>query len=151
VKGRGRELTTAPRRGRGYSQANQALPEPVESPWDLSPDGSQIAMIPPENAARIRLFSLTRGTTHDVSVSGWSRFESLRWSADGKGWYVASQSGASHSLLFIDSEGHAYSLLSSPFPSALYRPTYAVPSPDGRRLAFVEYASADNVWMIENF
>jgi hypothetical protein len=28
---------------------------------------------------------------------------------------------------------------------------YAIPSPDGHRLAFLEYTTADNAWMIENF
>jgi serine/threonine protein kinase len=140
VKGRGRELTRAAVAVGGSDNL-----------WDLSPDGSQIAMIPPDKAGRIRLLSLASGATHDVTIFGLSGFESLTWSADGKGWYAASQSGASHSLFIIDAEGHAYSLLSNPFPSAVYRPTYAVPSPDGRHLAFVEYTSADNVWMIENF
>jgi Tol biopolymer transport system component len=139
VKGRGRELTKAPVAVGGGDNL-----------WDLSPNGSQIAMIPPDNTGRIRVLSLAGGATHDIAVSGLSGFESLSWSADGKGWYASSQSGASNSLFFIDSEGHAYSLFSNPFPSAA-RPTYAVPSPDGRHLAFVEYTSADNVWMLENF
>ena len=51
-------------------------------------------------------------------------------------------------LFFIDSEGHPYPLH---FPNTSYIGTYAIPSSDGRHLAFVEYTSADNVWMIENF
>jgi hypothetical protein len=29
--------------------------------------------------------------------------------------------------------------------------TYAIPSPDGHHLAFLEYTTANNAWMIENF
>jgi hypothetical protein len=71
----------------------------------------------------------------------------MGWAADGKGWFVASRSAAANTLPFVDPQGHAYPL---PQTAGGYD-TYAIPSPDGHHLAFLEYTTANNAWMIENF
>jgi Tol biopolymer transport system component len=140
-----------PIRGRGQELARQEValgPEIVESNWDLSPDGSRIALAMPEGPpARIRILSLAGGTLQDIRVAGWSAFQSMEWAADAKGWFVASRSAAVNTLLFVDPQGHAYPLRQTPGGYD----TYAIPSPDGHRLAFLEYTTANNAWMIENF
>jgi DNA-binding winged helix-turn-helix (wHTH) protein/Tol biopolymer transport system component len=140
-----------PIRGRGQEIARQEValgPEIVESNWDLSPDGSRIALAMPEGPpARIRILSLDGGTLQDIRVAGWSAFQSMEWAADAKGWFVASRSAAANTLLFVDPQGHAYPLRQT----AGGYDTYAIPSPDGHRLAFLEYTTANNAWMIENF
>jgi DNA-binding winged helix-turn-helix (wHTH) protein/Tol biopolymer transport system component len=123
-------------------------PDVVESRWDLSPDGSRIAVALLEGpSAGIRILSVTGGAPEDIVVAGWSAFQSIEWAADGKGWYVASRSAAANSLLFVDPRGHAFPLRQNPSGYD----TYAVPSPDGHHLAFLEYTIANNAWMIENF
>ncbi len=140
-----------PIRGRGQELARQkiaSVPEIVESNWDISPDGSRIALAIPEGPpARIRILSLASGTLQDIRVTGWSAFQSMEWAADGKGWFVASRSAAENTLLFVDPQGHAYPLRQT----AGGYDAYAIPSPDGHRLAFLEYTTTNNVWMIENF
>jgi DNA-binding winged helix-turn-helix (wHTH) protein/Tol biopolymer transport system component len=140
-----------PIRGRGQELARQEIasgPEIVESNWDISPDGSRIAVAIPEGPpAHIRILSLASGTLQDIRVTGWSAFQSMEWAADGKGWFVASRSAAANTLLFVDPQGHAYPLRQT----AGGYDTYAIPSPDGHRLAFLEYTTANNAWMIENF
>jgi DNA-binding winged helix-turn-helix (wHTH) protein/Tol biopolymer transport system component len=140
-----------PIRGRGQELVRQEIalgPEIVESNWDLSPDGSRIALAMPEGPpARIRVLSLAGGTLQDIRVTGWSAFQSMEWAADGKGWFVASRSAAANTLLFVDPQGHAYPLRQT----AGGYDAYAIPSPDGHHLAFLEYTSANNAWMIENF
>jgi DNA-binding winged helix-turn-helix (wHTH) protein/Tol biopolymer transport system component len=140
-----------PMRGRGQELARQEIalgPELVESNWDLSPDGSRIALAMPEGPpARIRILSLASGTRQDIRVTGWSAFQSMEWEADGKGWFVASRSAAANTLLFVDPQGHAYPLRQT----AGGYDTYAIPSPDGHHLAFLEYTTANNAWLIENF
>jgi DNA-binding winged helix-turn-helix (wHTH) protein/Tol biopolymer transport system component len=140
-----------PARGKGQELARQEIasgPEIVESNWDLSPDGSRIALAIPEGPpARIRILSLAGGSLEDIRVTGWSAFQSMEWAADGKGWFAASRSAAANTLLFVDPQGHAYPLRQT----AGGYDTYAIPSPDGHRLAFLEYTAANNAWMIENF
>jgi len=140
-----------PTRGKGQELARQEIasgPEIVESNWDLSPDGSRIALAIPEGPpARIRILSLASGTRQDIRVTGWSAFQSMEWAADGKGWFVASRSAAANTLLFVDPQGNAYPLRQT----AGGYDIYAIPSPDGHRLAFLEYTTTNNAWMIENF
>lgn len=82
-----------PMRGGGQELARQEIalgPEIVESNWDLSSDGSRIALAMREGTpARIRILSLVGGTLQDIFVTGWSAFQSMEWAADGKGWNVA--------------------------------------------------------------
>src|SRR5580700_6511000 len=140
-----------PTRGKGQELARQEIasgPEIAESNWDLSPDGSRIALAISEGQpARIRILSLASGTLQDIRVTGWSAFQSIEWAADGNGWFVASRSAAANALLFVDPQGHAYPL----GQTAGSYDTYAIPSPDGHHLAFLEYTTANNAWMIENF
>ena len=137
--------------GKGQVLARQEIafaPDVVESNWDVSPDGSRIAIAMPQGSpAQIRILSLTGSAPKDISVPDWSAFQSIEWAADGMGWYVASKSAATNTLLFVDPQAHT---------SALRRTlggydTYAIPSPDGHHLAFLEYTNANNVWMVENF
>lgn len=51
-------------------------------------------------------------------------------------------------LLFVDPQGQGQAY---PLRQTGGYDTYAIPSPDGHRLAFLEYTTANNVWMIENF
>ena len=115
--------------------------------WDVSPDGSRIAvMMSSKRESHIRIFSLA-GADRDVIVHEWNGFQSLDWSADGEGLYASSQSAQATTLLYIDLEGHARVLRQQ---AGMFK-TWGIPSPDGRHLAFLEWTSANNVWMIENF
>ena len=115
--------------------------------WDVSPDGSLIAvMMSSKRESRIRIFSLA-GAERDVIAHGWNGFQSLDWSADGEGLYASSQSAQATTLLYIDLQAHAQVLRQQ---AGMFK-TWGIPSPDGRHLAFLEWTSGNNVWMIENF
>ena len=144
LKGKGRELT------RIDVDPSVAI---YNYPWDLSPDGSRLAMVIPSGQEdHIRIFSpggATGEVALDVIVKGRTGLESLNWSPDGKGWYTSSHRGANVTLLHVDLKGHA-SVLRQEQTRGFFG-QWGVPSPDGRYLAFPEYSSANNVWMIENF
>ena len=134
--------------GKGHELARiDADPAVSGYHWDVSPDGFLIAIImSSKRESRIRVLSLA-GAARDVTVHGWNGFQSLDWSADGKGLYASSQSAQATTLLYIDLEGHARVLRQQ---AGIFK-TWGIPSPDGRHLAFLEWTSANNVWMIENF
>jgi len=138
-----------PLRGKGRDLARTAVDLPLDqNHWDVSPDGSRLAVLasggPP---GRIRILSLSDRSVSDVTVNDWGGFQSMDWSANGQGWYVSSQSATHVNLLYIDLDGHARVLRQQPGRFQ----TWGVPSPDGHYLAFLEWTSASNVWMIENF
>jgi eukaryotic-like serine/threonine-protein kinase len=116
--------------------------------WDLSPDGSQIALLPAgEQEGIIRLLFLDGRPARDITVKGWGGLQSMDWAADGKGWYVSSGSAQGADLLYIDMNGRARVL--RPQPGSFQ--TWGIPSPDGQHLAFLEWSSTGNAWMIEDF
>ena len=116
--------------------------------WDLSPDGSQVAVLFPAEENRIRLLPLGGGTPRDLFVKGWSAFgNGPDWSADGKGFYVESHSPRGSTLLYIDLNGHASAVWEQKGNCG----TWGVTSPDRRHLAIRGCTVDSNVWMLENF
>ena len=116
--------------------------------WDLSPDGSQIAIAYPEGENRIRLLPLKGGgAPRELVMNGWSGFHTADWSQNGKGIYVSSSSPKGATLLYVDLEGHANAVWEQ--KGGLM--TLGVPSPDGRHLAILGFTLESNAWMIENF
>jgi hypothetical protein len=133
VKGRGREVARIP------------TDPAFHYSWDLSPDGSQIALAYPTGENRIRLLPLAGGAPHNLLVNGWSRFSAgPDWSPDGKAFYVGSSSPRGATLLYIDLEGYATALWEQKGSFE----TSGVPSPDGRHLAIESYTADSNVWML---
>jgi len=136
IKGRGREVTRiATKPGFPYN-------------WDVSPDGSLIALEIPARDNRIRLLPLAGGEPRDLVVNGWSGFsEGPDWTPDGKGFYVGISSPKGATLLYIDLIGHARAVWEQ---KGSFR-IWGVPSPDGRHLAILGRTVDSNVWMLENF
>ncbi len=136
-----------PVKGRGREVVRLESKPGFESHWDLSPNGSQLAMLfSGEN--RIRLLPLAGGAHRDLLVKGWYGFaDGPDWAPDGKGFYVGSSSPRGATLLYIDLEGHASAVweLKGSFE------TWGVPSPDGHHLAILGETVDSNVWMLENF
>jgi serine/threonine protein kinase len=129
-----------PVKGRGRALASMEM---EEIRWDLSPDGSQIAMT---REGRIRLLSLKSGVTTDLAVRGWNSFGEVDWSADGDALFVSSNTPQDTTLLRVDLMGEARALRHQEFGG-----TKGIPSPDGRHLAVAVWTTDSNAWMIENF
>ena len=126
--------------------------------WDLSPDGTQIAILK-QSEATITLVSLATNATQAIAVKGSPKLYSLDWSTDGQGLFVAALANGGSSLMHLDLKGNAQTLwyfkggVREPgdlFHTGTLAPR-AVPSPDGRSLAIQGRSVSSNVWMIENF
>jgi Tol biopolymer transport system component len=115
--------------------------------WDISPDGSQVA-IPnhdPRNAT-IRLLPLDAraGTSEKiVTIKTLKNLSGVVWAADGRGWYVAVSDANRGVLFYVDLEGRVLTNLMESMAA-----TYAVPSPDGRHVAFMDWTVSANVWQV---
>ena len=120
------------------------------SDWGISPDGSRIAMVRmDEHEGRIHILPLGASSppVSDVIVPGWANLFTLNWAADGKGWYVSNKTVGAGTFLYIDLRGRA-TVLNTP---ESYIPSWGVPSPDGRHLAFASSPGTTTAWLVENF
>jgi Tol biopolymer transport system component/DNA-binding winged helix-turn-helix (wHTH) protein len=119
--------------------------------WSLSPDGSTLALARKTNVpgpADIRLFSLAGGKDRILTLTAWSGISSLDWAADGRSiWASASSPGGMQTLLNVDLRGRAKPVLQEPDKDL----GWAIPSPDGRRLAIWEASGNSNAWLLEGF
>ncbi len=137
VKGRGKELLR-------FNAPDVYL-------WDLSPDGSRLAIVTPElREIHIRFVSIVDKTTSEVTAKGWARpyvSAGLDWSVDGKAVYVSSWAPKGAALLRVDLKGRVNVL----WQQKGYPGTWGVPSPDGRYLAVLAGTTESNAWLMENF
>jgi len=150
--GDGRKLVFSvldPSRGRGNEISAFDIDPTARYQWDLSPEGSRIA-IANSSEAQIHILSLKGGDDRKVTVRGWESLQSLNWAADGKGFFVGTPSRQGSTLLHVDLKGIARVLWEQKGDNNDMG-TFAVPSRDGRHLAISGYAVNNNVWMIENF
>jgi len=114
--------------------------------WDLSPDGKRIAILKGgEN--QIHVLALDNGAVRDLMVKGWTGFNSLDWSSDGKGFFIGNLSGGSATLIYVDQAANAYPLWHQKSTTG----TWGVPSRDGRQLAILGQEFNGNIWTMENF
>jgi DNA-binding winged helix-turn-helix (wHTH) protein/Tol biopolymer transport system component len=150
LKGRGPEIIRV-----------EAQPASRDYIWDLSPDGSRIALLeltgtqPAHSSAghQIRLIPVNGRPSQKLVVKGWDNLQSVDWAADGKALFVSAATPDGSALLHVDLEGNARVLWKhkgGAEPWFALAP-WAVPSPDGRHLAIYDWSLSANMWMMENF
>jgi Tol biopolymer transport system component/DNA-binding winged helix-turn-helix (wHTH) protein len=147
-------------RGRGRELARfeiKTTPD-VQYTWDVSPDGTRIAILK-QSEATIALLSLVGNSSQAVVAKASLNLYSLDWSADGQGLFVSALAKGGATLLHLDLNGNTQILWYSKggirepgdvFRSGTLAPR-AVPSPDGRYLAIQGQSVNSNIWMMENF
>jgi serine/threonine protein kinase len=136
-----------PIKGKGRELARTKASPAILGDWDVSPDGTQVA-IPNHDLrdARIRLVDLRPAGRKDVQegvvvLAGLANLNGLVWSADGKGWFVTVNTSVGNRMVYAYLDGRYRSLGDVA--------GWAVPSPDGRQVAFLNRSIASNVWLIE--
>jgi serine/threonine protein kinase len=140
VKGRGGEIA----RLDGYQSS-----DPI---WDLSPDGSRLAIVDQgQSKDGIRILNLAdrKVTVLPVRDWKWQYLQHISWAADGKGLLALAGSGSSFALLSIDANGNPKVLQEIPAGAGWI--SSIVPSPDGRSLAFTKRVYVNDVMLLENF
>jgi Tol biopolymer transport system component/DNA-binding winged helix-turn-helix (wHTH) protein len=125
--------------------------------WGLSPDGKYLAthqFYGSQKVRGLRILPLAGGSARFIPISGWLAKCGLDWAADSKSVWVAgqmarttSQSEYKYQILNMDLNGKVRTMLAD-----YDRETGpAVPSPDGRRLAFFGSTYNSNVWLLDSF
>jgi serine/threonine protein kinase/Tol biopolymer transport system component len=125
--------------------------------WDLSPDGTYIAILR-YSAAKIHVLALDGQPPREIALQGWSNLQSVNWAADSKGLFVSAVTQAGSALLHVGLRGDARVLLRQTGSFAWLNELESVasaeavvPSPDGRHLAIYDSKLSANMWMMENF
>jgi len=148
VQGRGRELM----------RFNTNPTPEAEYAWDLSPDGTRIAILR-RSETTIRILSLSQQISSDVVANSFGSLQTVDWSADGGALFVSSVNEGGSALLHLDLKGNAHLLWEkkgtvepsiTAFVGGPSAP-WVVPSPDGRHLAICVWNLNANIWMMENF
>jgi DNA-binding winged helix-turn-helix (wHTH) protein/Tol biopolymer transport system component len=153
IKGKGDVLTAATIHDRDYSSFN----------WSLSPDGKTLAIskkVGIQDPPGVRLFSLATAQEHFIELGGWAGIMTLDWSADSKSlWTTAFRAPANASLWTTSfSPGGPWSFLkvdlSGTVTPMLHEDKmnlgWAIPSPDGSKLALWKATGRSNVWLVES-
>lgn len=119
--------------------------------WSLAPDGQHLAWAKNRSTQTqfgIRILSLTDGSKRDITVPGWVEIFGLDWTADSNGFFAtAYDTKGVRALLHVGTDGQISTMLAER-GADLY---WAIPSPDGRRLALVKDSNSSNVSLLEKF
>lgn len=139
-----------PMHGRGPRLGGiDAFPPGGHSSWDVSPDGSQIAVVNGRFGERIKVLDLRTGTWRELAFNrDWGSFQSVAWEADGEGLFVTTESLSSFNLIHVALSGKADLVLDNAHRQWMFGP---VASPDGKHLAFQAQTWDNNIWLLENF
>jgi len=135
-----------PVNGRGRELAKSNTDATIDYHWDLSPDGTRIALLK-HREGRVQILSLNGRAPQNITAKGWNTLSSVVWTADGKGLFVSSYSQRGADMLHLDLKGNVRFLWEHPGGIEIY----GVPSPDGRHLAMRGWNVESNVWLMENF
>ncbi len=135
-----------PVRGKGRELARTAWSTNIMGDWDLSADGTQVT-IPNHYSrdARIRIVSLEAGPKQprerELTLPGLTDLRGVVGAADGSGWFITSDTDIGIQMFFVFRDGRSHLLGDIQ--------GWAVPAPDGRRVAFVNRSTASNVWVLD--
>jgi Tol biopolymer transport system component len=115
--------------------------------WDLSPDGSRIAVSTfGYKTGDIDVIPTKSGRPQKFSVLPWNELGAVAWTADGKGLFLSSGSSRGSSIIRYDLGGQ---------PKLLWKSGWDInqltASPDGRYLALGPQITDANAWIISKF
>jgi len=135
-----------PVKGRGRELARSNVEATTGYHWDLSPDGTRIALLKHRDG-KVQILSLNGGAVRSIVSKEGTTLSSVVWTADGKGLFVSSYTGRGADMLHMDFQGSTRLLWEQPGGIEIY----GVPSPDGQHLAMRGWNVEGNIWMMENF
>jgi Tol biopolymer transport system component/DNA-binding winged helix-turn-helix (wHTH) protein len=123
--------------------------------WGLSPDGKYLVTSKSQNPydePALRIVNLAKGTEQYIPMPDMGLMIGMDWAADSKSVWVGGYRGRGawgtrSGILNVDLKGRVKVAIEGFNPSILF----AVPSPDGHRLALYGNTQSSNMWLLESF
>jgi eukaryotic-like serine/threonine-protein kinase len=138
-----------PLKGQGNELGRTTIGAPGDwMSWDLSPDGTQIAVTGSLGLSTVRLYDLKSHTQRDLPLPPNVALLFISWSADGRALYGAGQIGTEAFLIWHMNLSGELKIMARK-PIAYY--TQIVPSPDGRFISYMEQTTEANAFVLDNF
>jgi eukaryotic-like serine/threonine-protein kinase len=136
-----------PVHGKGKELARSEIGSRRFYGWDISPDGSRLAVVS-SIGPYVRTIEVGSGKTRDVNVPSDWLLQSVGWSENGTALFVTVYTPKAFLIGRVDLAGNARVLLDK---GADQWVNQVVASPDGRSLAFKAQTWDSNVWLLERF
>ena len=115
--------------------------------WSLSPDGQTIALAQ-WRRPEIQLLSTRSGKSRTLKLQSDRGVSSLDWASDSQSmWASSSNFTGTQAMLNIDLRGRVRQVFQDPDRDI----GWAIPSPDGRRIALWEAGGSSNAWVVKGF
>jgi Tol biopolymer transport system component/DNA-binding winged helix-turn-helix (wHTH) protein len=119
--------------------------------WTLSGDGSMLAVAAwrqGQQPGEIQIFSINTGKQRTLTLNGFTRVAGIDWAADSRSiWTSACDLSGIQTLLKVDLHGRTTPMLQDTQRAM----GWAIPSPDGRRVAIWQASGSSNVWSLQGF
>jgi Tol biopolymer transport system component len=138
-------------RGRAWELARTVWSPTGPGDWDISPD-SRFAALPNHDpkTAIVRVISLDASRAgaaeRVITFNGMKNLNGLVWAANGEGWYAVEKTPLGMVMFYVDADGaHSWELLRSSMV------LWAVPSSDGRKIAFPQDTPWSNAYLVKGF
>jgi DNA-binding winged helix-turn-helix (wHTH) protein/Tol biopolymer transport system component len=132
-----------PIKGMGKLLTRTAWEPSLLGDWSVSPDGSTVAAAGHDALhPSIHLIKLdgASGDAKNLPVNGYGTTQGVNWTQDGHALFVETRGEDGYDLIYVDLSGHERALYKSPLL------LWAVPSLDGKNIAFPVYTTNTNVW-----
>ncbi len=141
-----------PLRGRGKELFRYDTDPSGRYSWDLSRDGSRIALLNPPDGV-VHILHLNGEHPEQIVVKDLKVGDALGWWKDNGGLLVDNVTAKGTALSYLNKNGKAHTIWEVPGSrnARFNQAPWAIPSPDGRHLAINGFILSSNVWMVENF
>jgi eukaryotic-like serine/threonine-protein kinase len=136
-----------PLKGRGATLATFPTDPNFGYTWDISPDGTRLAVAQQDSEGRITILPLARQAPQQINLNSWRDLDHVAWAANGESLFVSSKVQQGPAVLNVELDGKARVLWTRTGGIA----TATVPSPDGRHLALFDWVSDVNLFSMQNF
>jgi hypothetical protein len=140
-----------PLKGQGTELIRTKLGHTNDMWWNISPDGSRIAIATwTQLGNHLRILELRNGTDRDIELPQNWIVPALCWAADSNVVFAYVYSPGTNLIVRIELGGKINILLDEKYNGST-DPVSLSPSPDGRHLAYLQPNQEVNLWLLENF